>query len=299
MASFWNELPIPFLVLAPMEDVTDMAFRELVATTLPKPDVMFSEFVSSDGIVYNQSGSVLHKLLFSKNQRPVVAQIWGTNLTNLKIATKKILELGFDGIDINMGCPAKDVVKVGGGAGQIKDFVGAVKVVKAVREAAEEMPISVKTRLGFDKIETQEWISLLLEQNLAALTIHGRTAKQMSKGQANWEEIGKAVKLRNNINPYTKIIGNGDTQSFKEAVQKHESYGVDGIMIGRGIFKDPNVFSKIEKQLTKEERIDLLNKHKEFIQLYGGSINKFLKMYLNGFTGAKELRIKYLNAIIT
>ena len=299
MASFWNELPIPFLVLAPMEDVTDMAFRELVATTLPKPDVMFSEFVSSDGIVYNQSGSVLHKLLFSENQRPVVAQIWGTNLTNLKIATKKILELGFDGIDINMGCPAKDVVKVGGGAGQIKDFVGAVKVVKAVREAAEEMPISVKTRLGFDKIETQEWISLLLEQNLAALTIHGRTAKQMSKGQANWEEIGKAVKLRNNINPYTKIIGNGDTQSFKEAVQKHESYGVDGIMIGRGIFKDPNVFSKIEKQLTKEERIDLLNKHKEFIQLYGGSINKFLKMYLNGFTGAKELRIKYLNAIIT
>ncbi len=298
MANFWESLPKPFLVLAPMEDVTDMAFRELMATFSP-PDVFFTEFVSADGIIHNQSGSVLQKLRFSKNQRPIVAQIWGTNLKNLETAAQKVTELGFDGIDINMGCPAKDVVKIGGGAGQIKDFAGAVKVIKAVRGGAFGLPVSVKTRLGFDKIIAKEWLSLLLEQKLAALTVHGRTAKQMSKGKADWEEIGKAVKLKNKISPETLIIGNGDTESFEEVLEKHRSFGVDGVMIGRGVFKNPLVFSRDQRSLTKEERIALLNKHLDLIRLYGGSLNKFFKMYLHNFPGAKELRIKYLSDIIT
>ncbi|MDO8515298.1 MAG: tRNA-dihydrouridine synthase family protein [bacterium] len=278
MTNFWQKLPKPFTVLAPMESVTDMAFREMVAVNLPKPDVFFTEFINADAIVHG----ALDKLKYSEKQRPIVAQIWGTNLINLKKAAKIVQDLGFDGIDINMGCPDKDVVKTGGGAALIKNPELAIKIIEAVKKGAPNLPISVKTRLGFN-------FELLLKSNLQAISIHGRTPKQLSKGKADWKQIGEVVKLSKG----TIIIGNGDVKSYAEVLEKHKTYGVNGVMIGRGIFKDPLVFDKNSHSLTKDQRIELLEKHLELIKIHGGAINSFLKMYLNGFPGAKAQRILY------
>lgn len=276
-----------------MEDVTDMAFREMVATNLPRPDVFFTEFVNADAIVHG----IYDKLNFSQNQHPIVAQIWGVNLKNLGNAAKIVEDLGFDGVDINMGCPAKDVIKIGGGAGLIINPDLAIKVIQAVKNGVKNIPVSVKTRIGFDKIITDEWIPILLSQNLSALSVHVRTAKKESKGPAFWDEFIKIVDYRDKISPYTLVIGNGSVLSCNEVLEKYKTYGVDGVMIGRGIFNDPFVFDKNPHSLTKDQRIILLEKHLELIKTHGGVINNFLKMYLRRFSGAKELRVKYLNDI--
>ena len=266
-----------------MDNVTDMAFREMVSHNLPKPDVVFTEFVNVDAIVHG----ALDKLKYSEQQRPIVAQIWGVNLASLEQAAKIVQNLGFDGVDINMGCPVKDVVKLGGGAALVKNPKIAVAIIKAVMKGARNIPVSVKTRLGAD-------FEALLKTDIAALTIHGRTPNQMSKGLADWESIGKVVKLAKE----TIIIGNGDVKTYDEVLEKYKKYRVDGVMIGRGIFKNPTVFSKQLRILTKEERLDLLEKHIELIKIHVGAINSFLKMYLNGFPGAKELRQDYLSQAI-
>lgn len=287
--------------MAPMDGVTDFCFREIIAG-LHKPDVLFTEFTSADGLCSKGREITLKKLKYSERQRPIVAQIWGTNPKNLYTAARIVQDLGFDGVDINMGCPVKEVVKRGGGAALIKDKNKTREIIDAVISGAGALPVSVKTRIGFNKVETEGWISFLLTLKLQALTIHGRTAAQKSKGLANWEEIGKARSLRDQINPETIIIGNGDVKSYTQAVDKHERYGVDGVMIAEGIFSNPWVFEKTLRQRThsKKESLQILRGHiRLFDETWGdsvsfGAIRKYLTMYVKGFLGAKRLRTRLM-----
>ena len=297
-SNFWNTLSVPFLVLAPMEDVTDFVFREIMATLLPRPDVFVTEFTSADGLNSKGYDETIHRFKFSELQRPIVAQIWGTNPKNMEVAAKIVQSMGFDGIDINMGCPVPAVTKHGAGSGMIRNPKLAKDIIDATRNGAPDIALSVKTRLGFNTVITDEWISFLLEQNLDALTIHGRIATQMSTGDADWGEIAKGVKLRDSISPDTVIIGNGDILSYNQAVDAHKSSGVAGIMIGRGIFHNPWVFEKTLTPLphSKEEYIAVLKAHlKLFTETWVDRKNfpvmkKFFKMYIKGFNGANELR---------
>ncbi len=301
MTNFWQKLPKPFTVLAPMDDVTDNVFRQVVMQS-GRPDVFFTEFANADGLVHGGHGIPLRKLMFTPDQHPIVAQIWGTDPQNMEKAAKMVEGLGFDGIDINMGCPVKDVVKKGAGAGLIGNYDLAKDIINSVKKGANGNPVSVKTRLGKNENITTEWITFLLKQNLSALTIHGRIAKQMSKGEANWEAIGKIVKLRNKISPNTIIIGNGDVKSYKEVVLTGKKYGVDGVMIGRGIFTNPWVFDRKSKTHTKEDHFKLLLKHVNLFEQTWGStknfevIKKFFKMYIKDFEGANTFRQKLMEA---
>ena len=289
MTNFWQKLDRPFTVLAPMDGVTDVVFREVIAD-IGKPDVFFTEFVNADGLTHNPK-IVGQKLKFTPKQRPIVAQIWGINPISIEKAVRIIEKLKFDGVDINMGCPQKTVVKNGGGAAMIKNPTLAKEIIAA---AKGELPLSVKTRLGFDKVITNEWISFLLEQKLAAIIIHGRTAKQMSAGVANWEEIGKTVILRDKISPQTLIIGNGDIKTLNQVSEMQKKYGIDGVMIGRGIFANLAVFNS-ETILTKKQKIDLAIKH---LELWDNrdfeAIKKYFKIYINNFRGAGALRQKLM-----
>ncbi len=302
MTNFWKELPKPFTVLAPMENVTDFVFREVVANNLPQPDVMFTEFTNVEALTSDGFERTIPRFKFSEEQRPIVAQIWGTNPESFYKVAKMVKELRFDGIDINMGCPIHEVVKSGAGAGMIENRDIVKEVIAAIKEGAPNLALSVKTRIGIRSVTTEDWITFLLEQKIDALTIHGRTAKQMSKGEADWKEIAKAVQIRNKISPNTLIIGNGDIESYQKAITAHEQYGVDGIMIGRGIFKNPWVFEKSLKPKvhTRKEYIDVLLSHLNLYEKTWGDtkspepMKKFYKMYINNFKGANSLRQKLM-----
>ena len=301
MANFWKDLPKPFTVLAPMDDVTDNVFRQVVIEA-GRPDVFFTEFVSADGLVFNSHGIPLRKLTFTKEQHPIVAQIWGSDVVRMGKAAKIVKDLGFDGIDINMGCPVRDVVKHGAGAGLIGNYENSEKIIKSVKKSVGNLPVSIKTRLGININIAEDWCTFLLKQDLAALTIHGRTAKQMSKVPADWDEIGQIIKLRNDISPKTPIIGNGDVKSYKEVIALSEKYGIDGVMIGRGVFADPWVFCKTSKIHTRADYISLLLRHIELFEKTWGEtknfaiIKKFFKMYINNFKGASKLRQKLMDS---
>ncbi len=297
-SNFWKQLPSPFTVLAPMEDVTDYVFREIIATQVPRPDVFFTEFTSADGLCSKGREETIHRFKFSERQRPIVAQIWGTNPETMYKAAQIVQKMGFNGIDINMGCPVPAVTKHGAGAGHIKNMQNAKEVIDATRKGAPSVALSVKTRIGFNSIITEEWAGFLLKQKLDALTIHGRTAAQQSKGNVEWGEIAKIVQLRDAISPTTIIIGNGDVLSYAQAVDAHKKYGVDGIMIGRGVFYNPWVFDKSANPPihTKSEYLALLHSHLNlFKESWGNKKNfqimkKFFKVYVKGFDGANELR---------
>lgn len=301
MTNFWQKLPRPFTVLAPMDDVTDNVFRQVIMEA-GRPDVFFTEFTSADGLVFNSHGIPLRKLTFTPDQHLIVAQIWGNNPENMGKAAKFVSKLGFDGIDINMGCPVREVVKHGAGAGLIGNYETAGEIIRAVKEGVGKIPVSVKTRLGKNENIAREWCTFLLKQNIAALTIHGRTAKQMSKVPADWEQIGEVVKMRNEVAPETLIIGNGDVKSYKEALSLSEKYGVDGVMIGRGIFADPWIFNPLQKPHSRKDYIDLLIRHIELFESTWGDtknfaiIKKFFKMYVNNFRGAAKLREKLMES---
>lgn len=301
MTNFWEGLPKPFTILAPMENVTDFVFREIVTENLPRPDVFFTEFTNVESLLSKGYEANITKFKYSEKERPIVAQIWGTNPESFYRVSKMVQDLGFNGIDINMGCPVQEVIKIGGGAGMINNKDNAREVIKAVKKGANEnrkhkLPISVKTRIGVRSIVTEEWVSFLLEQKIDTLTIHGRTAKEMSKGRANWNEIAKAVTIRDKISPDTLIVGNGDIESYSQAVEMREKYGVDGVMIGRGIFKNPWVFDKTLTEHTSKEYIDILLKHLSLYESTWGEtrsadpMKKFYKMYVNNFKGANQLR---------
>ena len=300
MNNFWKSLPKPFTVLAPMENVTDHVFREIVATCLPNPDVFFTEFTNTDALTSAGYDKTIPRFSFSKKQKPIVAQIWGTRPENFLASAKIAVKLGFDGIDINMGCPDRAVVKSGACSALINNPQLASEIITATRKGANNLPISVKTRIGFNKIVTTEWVTFLLEQKIDALTIHARTAKEKSDVPARWDEIKIGVDIKNKISPQTIIIGNGDVLSMNDVQKKYKETGVDGVMIGRGIFKNPWVFDKTEKNHTTDEYINILVKHINLYQkFYNGErhfdvMKKFFKMYINNFKNAADLRMKLM-----
>lgn len=283
-----------------MDGVTDAAFRKLIATETDKPDVLITEFTNVEGLNSAGKNESLKRLKFSPSEHPIVAQIWGLNPENFYIAAKEIAEMGFDGIDLNMGCPQKDVTKTGACSALINNHALAKEIITATKKGAPGLPVSVKTRLGFKEIQTEEWIGFLLQQDLPALIIHGRTVKEMSDVPAHWDEIAKVVELRNKISPNTLIIGNGDVESIKQGEQYFREFGIDGIMIGRGIFKNPWLFSKNQKEKLKKEKLSLLQKHVAgYEKIWGdgrdfNALKKYFKIYISGFDGASDLRVKFM-----
>ena len=279
-----------------MADVTDWAFRQIVAEC-GKPDVFYTEFISCDGLCSQGRDRLMKHLYFTENERPIVAQFFGAKPEHFFQCAKLSKELGFDGVDINMGCPDRKVVKQGAGAALIQNPSLAQEIIAASKEGAGSLPVSVKTRLGFDAIETDKWIPKLLETDLAAITIHGRTKKELSLVPAHWEEIGKVADMAEGTE--TLIIGNGDVENLEEAESKIKMYGLDGVMVGRGIFKNPWFFNPNHslRDETPLTRIMLLRKHVGFFtQLWGeeknfAQLKRFFKIYIQGWEGAKELRI--------
>lgn len=247
--SFWQKLPKPFFVLAPMADVTDVAFRKIIAK-YGKPDVSWTEFVSADGLMRapeEGKKKLLKDLEFSEEERPIVAQLFSSKPEYMEGAARLCMELGFDGIDINMGCPDKGIEKQGCGAAMIKNPKVAKEVIRAAKRGAPNLPISVKTRVGFNKVEIDTWIPEILSEGVAVLTIHARTRKEMSKVPANWNYVKQVVALRDALAPETLIIGNGDVKNVAEGLERVKETGCDGVMIGRGIFGFPWRFADVAR----------------------------------------------------
>lgn len=297
-----SNLPKPFFVLAPMYDVTDTVFRQIIADCSP-PDLFFSEFVNVDGLQSFGRKALIKKLQFSQKEQPIIAQIWGLNPDNYFKTAQELVQLGFGGIDINMGCPDKNVIKNGCCIALINNRELAKEIIQATKKGAGDLPVSVKTRTGFNEVDLS-WHEFLLKQDLAMLTIHGRTKKQMSKVPADWEVINQIRELRDKLSLKTLIVGNGDVKNRQEGQILANKYKLDGIMIGRGIFNDPFAFSKNSPwlSLTQNQRIDLYKKQVElFTKVWGDdrpikTLNKFCKIYINNFNGAQELREKLMSA---
>ena len=335
MNNFWIKLKKPFFVLAPMADVTDCAFRQIICK-YGKPDVFWTEFVSADGLAHPDAREkLLIDLKFEKNEHPIVAQIFGSNADNIREAAKLCAELGFDGVDINMGCPDKSIEKQGAGASSMKDPAHAMEIIRAAKEGAPNIPISVKTRIGYNKNEIETWIPEILKEGVAVLTVHLRTRKEMSLVPAHWDLMPSVVALRDKIAPETLIIGNGDVLNLEDGKKKCLETGCDGAMLGRAIFGNPwlfdgNIKQKEKASLEKHENFlqkifsvrrrrssqgfsqelfpsvkdklnvmvehtklfeELLGKHKNF-----AIMKKHYKAYCNDFRGAKELRVKLMEA---
>ncbi|HSE29754.1 MAG TPA: tRNA-dihydrouridine synthase [Candidatus Saccharimonadales bacterium] len=297
--NFWQNLPKPFFVLAPMDAVTDTVFRHVVAKAAP-PDVYFTEFTNTAAF-YSEFGrkSTETRLLFTSDEQPMVAQIWGTNPEHYAFMAKNLAKMGFAGIDINMGCPAKDVVKTGACSALIENPELAAKLIAAAKEGG--LPVSVKTRIGFKTRKTEEWISFLLNQDLAALTVHGRIQKDMSIPPADWDEIAKAVKMRDKIAPQTLIIGNGDVLSKQHGIELAKKTGVDGIMIGRGVFTNPYCFEELPTEHSRQELLELLKFHLDLYEktwqgrkMPFAPLKRFFKIYVRDFDGAVDLRVSLM-----
>ena len=280
--------------LAPMEDVTDTVFRQMLCD-IGKPDLFFTEFMNTDGFMSKGRDRINHRLEFAEIERPIIFQLWGNNPGNYAKTVKDIIKLNPDGIDINIGCSVRSVLNHGHCSALIKEPQLVEEIIKAVKSESGDIPVSVKTRLGYDQIITEEWFPFLLKQDLDLITVHGRISKDGYNVTANWEEIGKVVKLRDKISPTTVILGNGDVQNLDQADRYIEKYNVDGVMIGRGILQNPWLFSRREN-ISKEERIAILKKHlKLFNKVWGErkpfySQRKYIKMYVSNFEGANELR---------
>jgi tRNA-dihydrouridine synthase len=302
-----NALPKPFFVLAPMDDVTDTVFRRIVADCAA-PDLYFTEFVNVDGLQSPGRPRLMKKLQHTAAERPLIAQIWGKTPDNFYKTAQELVDMGFAGIDINMGCPEKTVVRNGTCSALINDRPLASEIIKATQAGVDgKLPVSVKTRLGFDTIDLS-WHEFLLGHNLDMLSIHGRTRREMSEVPAHWDVIGQVRELRDRLAPDTLIVGNGDVMSRAQGTELAETYKLDGIMIGRGIFHDPFVFSADSPWpgKTPAERIELYEKQiRLFADTWRGgerhvpTLNRFCKVYVNGFDGAKELREQLMAATST
>lgn len=301
MNNFWQKLPKPIFALAPMEDVTDTVFRRIIISC-GRPHVLFTEFTNVDGLFSKGSNIVTKRLIFTKDESPIVAQIWGVNPENYFKAAKLLKEKGFQGIDINMGCPDRSVIKKGVCSALINNRSLAKEIIEATKEGAGNLPVSVKTRIGFQDVITEDWIGFLLEQDLACITIHARTVKELSKVPAHWDEIEKAVKLKNKLSSKTIIIGNGDVGSYEDAIAKVRCYKVDGVMIGRGVFHDPWIFNPHHHgaDVTFDEKIKKFMEHIELFEKTWGSdkpfhqMKKLFKCYINGVNNATILRNKLI-----
>jgi tRNA-dihydrouridine synthase len=309
--NFWQTFDQPIIALAPMEDVTDTVLRELLLS-LADPGalhVVMTEFVSTDGLLHRKGRKrVAHRLRVTESERrllkeknvKIVAQIWGNTPENYQRVIQEIAgEMEFDGIDINMGCPVPKVVRRGCCSGLIGSPSLAKEIILAAKEASD-LPVSVKTRIGLKSVATEEWIGQVLETKPAALTIHGRTQKQMSEGQADWCEIAKAARLRDQLGLDLPVLGNGDIKSLKEARSKCAQFGLDGAMIGRGIFDNPWIFMEEQRERAREEKLELLWQHTElFDRIWADRKNfnilrHYYSIYSKGFPGAAELRSRLM-----
>lgn len=345
--AFWHRLKKPIIVLAPLADVTDAAFRRLIAQ-YGKPDVMWTEFVSADGLMRaDEEGrkKLLADLIYTEAERPIVAQLFGGNEENMEGAAALARSLGFDGIDINMGCPDRSVEKQGGGAAAIKNPEQARAIIRAAKRGAGDLPVSVKTRLGYNKDELETWLPELLKEEPALVTIHARTRKEMSKVPARWERVARAVEIRDEMGSKTLIFGNGDVLSVAHARELASEHHADGVMLGRAIFGSPWLFhphkslperiaastpsslvhrnsaygsrhdsalpsssspseissdGKVET-ISVGERLNVMVEHtrlfEELLPHKSFAImKKHYKAYCHGFDGAKELRLKLMEA---
>lgn len=319
MASgFWKKLKKPIMALAPMANVTDAAFRFIIAKC-GGPDVMWTEFVSADGLVSAGREVLLLDLKFDESERPIVAQFFGATPEHFYKVALLARELGFDGIDINMGCPDRAVLKQGAGAALIEEPKLAQKIIFETKRGAGSLPVSVKTRLGFKKNTLKNWLPYLLDMDLAAITVHGRTAKELSLVSADWEAIREAAEIRNKYEAgfanRTLILGNGDVKDLADAESKAKNYGLDGVMVGRGIFGNPWFFADLPRSASRRrgeqiehpavgvgEKLRVMLEHTRiFERIFGGRksfdvMKKHYKAYVNGFPGAKELRIELMGA---
>lgn len=299
--NFWRDLPRPFFVLAPMEDVTDVVFRQVVSQA-GRPDVFFTEFTNSDSYCHPEGmKSVRGRLIFTEDEQPMVAHIWGDNPEYFRQMSIGMAELGFKGIDINMGCPVPNVATRGKGSGLILRPDVAAELIQAAK--AGGLPVSVKTRLGFTELEEMhDWLTHILKQDIANLSIHLRTRKEMSQADAHWELIPEIKKLRDSIAPNTLLTINGDIPDRKKGLELAEKYGIDGVMIGRGIFKNPFAFEKEPKGHSTTEYLNLLRLQLDLQDQYAEELprsitglHRFFKIYVKGFPGAGELRNQLMN----
>lgn len=301
MHSFWNDLPKPFFILAPMEAVTDVVFRHVVAKA-GRPDVFFTEFTNTASYCSPKGiHSTRGRLAFTEDEQPMVAQIWGSKPENFREMAFGLKELGYKGIDINMGCPDKSVVKGGAGSGLIRTPDLAADIIAATKEAG--LPVSVKTRLGdLRPDEWRDWLTHILRQDVVNLTIHLRTRKEMSKVTAHYELIPEILKLRDEIAPNTLLTINGDIRDRSHGLQLAKEYGVDGIMIGRGIFANPYAFTE-NYQPNRDEILELLHYHLDLFDKYNEELEprpfdplkRFFKIYVREIPGAAELREKLMH----
>ena len=313
--SFWQQLPKPILVLAPMADVTDAAFRQMIAKysshtradgTVGGPDVFWTEFVSADGLARatpEGKEKLMADLIYGEEERPIVAQLFSSNEEHMESAAALCRELGFDGVDINMGCPDRSIERQGCGSAMIKNPAKARAIIRAAKRGAGDLPVSVKTRVGYNQDELETWLPELLAENPAVITVHARTRKEMSKVPARWERVARAVEIRNELGSETLIFGNGDALSIEDAREKAAESNADGVMLGRAIFGNPWLFHP-EKDLSNvslEERFEALLEHTKLFEKLLSHKNfaimkKHYKAYVNGFHGAAELRAELMEA---
>lgn len=299
--NFWSELPRPFFILAPMEDVTDIVFRHVVSEAA-RPDVFFTEFTNTESFCHPEGiHSVRGRLTFSEDEQPMVAHIWGDKPEQFRETSIQLAKMGFKGIDLNMGCPVANVAKKGKGSGLILRPDVAAEIIQATK--AGGLPVSVKTRLGYYEIdEWKDWLKHVFEQDIANVSIHLRTRKEMSKVDAHWELIEAIKNLRDEIAPNTLLTINGDIPDRKTGLELAEKYGIDGVMIGRGIFHNPFAFEKEPREHTCKELLDLLRLHLSLFNKYEKdeirqfkSLRRFFKIYVRGIRGASELRHQLMN----
>jgi nifR3 family TIM-barrel protein len=339
--SFWHHIAQPIIGLSPMDGVTDPAFRFIVARH-GKPDVQFTEFINVDEIGYGVE-SAWEQLRYAEIERPVLAQIYGADPDKFYQVAQVICALGFDGVDINMGCPSKSVSARGCGAALIKAPALAREIIRAAQAGVKDwasgreletiglrpkvvdkirsvsrplmdrraIPVSVKTRLGYDSVVIEDWVTVLLEERPEVISIHGRTLTQMYRGRADWAAIGRAAKLVRETS--TLILGNGDVESMPELIDRVRETHVHGVLIGRGGLGNPWLFlqkewakaqlhegvlpSSVQEIPPLHERLRVAVEHARYFEDLGGSsrfsaMRKHLGWYCKGFPGAAETRAR-------
>lgn len=311
--SLWNNIQTPFFVLAPMEAVTDTVFRHVI-TRAGRPDVYFTEFTNATGWAAAGERAIGTRLVKTDDESPIVAQLWGSDPVAMTKLAKHCALLGYDGIDLNTGCPDSSAIKSGSGSALINNPGLAAQLIAACKESG--LPVSVKCRLGYSRVdEWREWIGFLLNQDIAALTVHLRTKKEMSKVDAHWELMSEIRQLRDKIAPGTRIIGNGDVRNRSHGLDLITQTGIDGVMIGRGIFHDPFAFARRQNDPTqiKSKTIDTYSKQKELIallryhlDLYDAhsdrpfeTLKRFFKIYIRDFADASQLRDQLMHSTST
>ncbi|MGZ9204868.1 MAG: tRNA dihydrouridine synthase [Nitrospira sp.] len=344
--SFWLNLPRPIIGLSPMDGVTDACFRSVIAQQ-GKPDVSFTEFTHVHDVCHGPEIQ-LETLLYSERERPIVAQLYGKDPALFYLAAQAVCELGFDGLDINMGCPSKSVASSGSGAGLIRNQELARTIMQAAKRGIEDwasgqtleqagfkstrvamferlnqrrgkagptprrqLPLSVKTRIGYDSVTVEAWVEELLREQPAVISLHGRTLQQMYRGLADWSAIARAVALVKGTG--TLLLGNGDIQCLDDIAGRVRETGVDGVLVGRGVLGAPWFFRSIEQarvrgrgmngadvgrdpgEVSLNERFALLVDHAQQFQALVGEkqfyrMRKHLGWYCKGFPHAASLR---------